>query len=91
MWHLRSCFLRGALIVAVCLAPSGCGDTSGVGRTVPVAGRITLNGAPLTATTTVVLFKPDPAKGNVSPWEPTGTVDRGHDLGFRVARTLAAP
>jgi hypothetical protein len=75
MAHLRSCFLRGPLIVAVTLAASGCGDASGVGKTFPVAGRITLDGEPLTAASTVVLFKPDAAKGNASPWEPTGTVD----------------
>jgi hypothetical protein len=62
-----------ALLVA--FAASGCGDASGVGKTLPVAGRITLDGVPLTAATTVVLFKPDKAKGNASPWEPTGTVD----------------
>jgi hypothetical protein len=54
---------------------AGCGDTSGVGRTVPVRGTITLDGAPVTAPSTVVLFKPDTAKGNQSPFEPVGTVD----------------
>jgi hypothetical protein len=62
-----------ALLLA--LAAAGCGDASGVGRTLPVAGRITLDGTPLTAATTVVLFKPDAARGNAAPWEPTGTVD----------------
>ena len=62
-----------ALLIA--FAASGCGDSSGVGRTVPVAGQITLDNTPLTATNTVVLFKPDAAKGNACPWEPTGTVD----------------
>jgi hypothetical protein len=57
-----------------CLA-SGCGDDSGVGKTYPVTGKITINETPLTATSTVVLFKPDAAKGNTSTFEPTGTVD----------------
>jgi hypothetical protein len=54
---------------------AGCGDASGVGPTFPVSGKVTLNGAPLTAASTIVLFKPDTAKGNTSPVEPTGTVD----------------
>jgi hypothetical protein len=53
----------------------GCGDSSGVGPTFPVAGKVTLNDAPVTAKTTIVLFKPDASKGNASPFQPTGTVD----------------
>jgi hypothetical protein len=77
MVHPRSRCVRGPLFCAVLLAfaAPGCGDTSGVGRTVPVAGRVTLDGAPWTAASTVIVFKPDTAKGNTQPWEPTGTVD----------------
>jgi hypothetical protein len=57
------------------MAASGCGDASGVGRTVPVMGKVTLNDVPFTAKTTVILFKPDASKGNTSPFEPVGTVD----------------
>lgn len=57
------------------LAASGCSDASGVGRTLPVSGKLTLNGEPVTAKTTVVLFKPDASRGNASPFEPAGTVD----------------
>lgn len=57
-----------------CLA-LGCGDTSGVGPTFPVSGKVTLNNEPVTAKTTIVLFKPDASKGNSSLYEPTGTVD----------------
>jgi hypothetical protein len=53
----------------------GCSDVSGVGKTVPVIGKITLDGQPLTAPSTMVLFKPDTGKGNTSPFEPVGTVD----------------
>jgi hypothetical protein len=63
----------GALLLAI--PALGCGDASGVGRTVPVAGKVILQDAPLTAKTTIVLFKPDASKGNTSPFEPTGTVD----------------
>jgi hypothetical protein len=62
-----------ALLVGV--PASGCGDSSGVGRTVPVIGKVTLDNVPLTSKTTIVLFKPDASRGNTSPFEPTGTVD----------------
>jgi hypothetical protein len=63
----------GALLLAI--PALGCGDASGVGRTVPVSGKVILQDEPLTAKTTIVLFKPDASKGNTSPFEPTGTVD----------------
>jgi hypothetical protein len=46
-----------------------------VGKTYPVEGRITFDGQPLTAQTTVVLLKPDASRGNTSSFEPAGTVD----------------
>jgi hypothetical protein len=61
-------------LVLTLLAP-GCGDSSGVGKTLPVRGKITLNNEPLVAESTVVLFKPDAARGNSSPFEPAGSVD----------------
>jgi hypothetical protein len=57
------------------LAASGCGDASGVGRTVPVSGKLTLDDVPWTAKTTIVLFQPDGSRGNSSLFTPTGTVD----------------
>jgi hypothetical protein len=62
-------------VLLVGLPASGCGDSSGVGRTVPVSGKVTVDGMPLAAKTTVILFKPDASKGNASPFEPTGTVE----------------
>jgi hypothetical protein len=62
-----------ALLAAI--PASGCGDASGVGRTVPVTGKVTFNDTPWTAKTTILMFKPDAAEGNSSPFEPTGTVD----------------
>jgi hypothetical protein len=59
----------------VALLAAGCGDDSGVGRTLPVRGLITLNDEPLTAESTTVLFKPDAGLGNTSRFEPAGTVD----------------
>ncbi len=53
----------------------GCGDSSGVGKTFPVSGRITFKDQPWVAETTMVLFKPDRSKGNQTPFEPVGVVD----------------
>jgi hypothetical protein len=53
----------------------GCRDVSGLGRILPVRGKLTLDGEPVTAPTTVVLVQPDTAKGNTSPLEPAGAVD----------------
>ena len=65
--------------VLVAMPAWGCGDGSGVGRTVPVSGKVMLNGDPVTARTALVLFKPDGSRGNTSPFEPAGTVDaEGH-------------
>jgi hypothetical protein len=65
--------LLAALLLA--MLAGGCGDASGVGRTVPVSGKVNLLNEPVTAKTTVVLFKPDAARGNTSLFEPIGTVD----------------
>jgi hypothetical protein len=54
---------------------TGCSDASGVGPTFPVVGKMTFNNTPWTAKNTVILCKPDGAKGNKSPFEPSGTVD----------------
>jgi hypothetical protein len=62
-----------AWLVAVLAA--GCSGDSGVGKTFPVAGKITLDDEPLTAQSTVVLFQPDASRGNESPFDAAGTVD----------------
>jgi hypothetical protein len=62
-------------VIFFLLLPAGCGDASGVGKTVPVNGRVTLDGKALPPARTVILFKPDAGRGNTSPFEPTGTVD----------------
>jgi hypothetical protein len=52
---------------------SGCLDSAV--KTFPVTGKLTLDDRPVTATSTIVLFKPDAGRGNTSPFEPTGAVD----------------
>lgn len=69
----------------------GCGDDAGVGKTFPVAGRITINQEPLTAKSTVVLFKPDASKGNTGAFEPVGTVDEQGDYTLQTKGKNGAP
>ncbi len=68
-----------------------CGDSSGVGQTLPVSGKITLVNEPLTARNTVVLFLPDASKGNSSPFEPTGTVDEEGNYSMQTKGKKGAP
>jgi hypothetical protein len=58
-------------ILILSLALVGC-DSSGLGRVVPVQGKVTLNGAPLSAGSLV--FKPDAAKGNNSTLQPASDI-----------------
>jgi hypothetical protein len=53
---------------------AGCGDKSGVGKVVPVSGKVTVAAQPLTAGT--VTFVPDAAKGNTSKFQPFGMLDK---------------
>jgi hypothetical protein len=62
------------LLAAVGLvAGAGCGDPSGVGKTIPVAGKVTVGGQALT--TGSVSFRPDSTKGNQSTFEPAGMIE----------------
>jgi hypothetical protein len=68
-------FLRPAATFLIVFLSAGCGDNSGVGKTYSVAGKVMLDNKPLAADSATVLFVPDAAKGNVSPFEPAGNVD----------------
>ena len=61
------------LLLAGCCAwgAAGCGDATP--KLVPVAGKVTVDGTPLTGGT--VSFRPDKAKGNTSPYEPAAVID----------------
>jgi hypothetical protein len=61
------------LCLSLALLGAGCGDKSGVGATVPVAGKVTVGGQPLAKGS--VSFKPDTAKGNTSKFEPSSDID----------------
>jgi hypothetical protein len=45
-----------------------------IGKTVPVSGKVTLGGEPLTAG--VVVFTPDAGKGNTSKWTASGVIGK---------------
>jgi hypothetical protein len=70
---------------------AGCGDASGVGPTFPVAGKVIFNHTPLTAKNTVILCKPDAARGNASPFEPAGTVDAEGNYALTTRGKAGAP
>ena len=65
---------RSLVPLFVLVLAVGCAG-SDIGRTYPVSGALTLNGEPLLAKTTTVLFKPDAARGNNSKHESNGIVD----------------
>jgi hypothetical protein len=72
--HLHSeVFFAVALFLT--LTTCGCDKDPGVGKTYPVAGRITIDNQPLNAESTVIQLKPDGSRGNQTPFVPTGTVD----------------
>jgi hypothetical protein len=71
----RNPFGRAAPACALALLLVGAGCGGGVGKTYPVRGKVTLDGEPLVARSAVILFVPDRAKGNTTPYEPGGTVD----------------
>jgi len=65
----RSGILALAVVV---LAALGCGDKSGVGKTEPVSGKVTLDDKPLT--TGSVTYHPDKGKGNTAEFSPSGSI-----------------
>ena len=80
--------LSGLLLGALA---AGCGDASGVGPTFRVTGKVTFNDAPLTAKNTVIVFKPDAARGNTSPFESAGTVDADGNYSLTTRGKNGAP
>jgi hypothetical protein len=89
------CLVRDRRFSAAALACAvsvfGCGHDAGVGKACRVSGRITVGERPVTAMSTVVIFKPDAGRGNKSPFEPTGTVDRHGNYALSTKRQEGAP
>jgi hypothetical protein len=81
-WCMRWCLTVLGVV-------AGCGGPGGVGDLVPVSGRVTVNGQPLTRGT--VSFRPDPARGNDSLQEPYGKIDAQGNYRLCTAGKPGAP
>jgi hypothetical protein len=82
--------LPAAAVLCAFLA-FGCGDDSGVGTVYPVRGKIFLNNEPFTASTTVIVFKPNAARGNKTAFEPAGKVDEDGNYTLLTRNRSGAP
>jgi hypothetical protein len=69
---LSRCSIRLLIFLCIGLAGAGCGPGF---KVVPVAGKITVDGKPLTDADATVLFRPNVAKGNTVPVEFAGVAD----------------
>jgi hypothetical protein len=79
--------------VAVCLlAPLalGCGGVGEAGL-VPVRGCVTVDGRPLHAEKATVVFKPDKGRGNLTDYEPVGSIDKDGNYTLVTAGKNGAP
>jgi hypothetical protein len=81
-----SLFLAG---VCFALVSAGCGDPYGVGPTVPVVGKVTVDGQPVKAGT--ISFRPDKSKGNTSVHEPYGEIDSEGNYKLFTGKKAGAP
>jgi hypothetical protein len=79
-------------LVAVCLAMTAAGCGSGF-KTVPVAGKILVDGKPLTDADATIVFRPDPAKGNTLSMDFSGLADEqgNYTLYYESGKPGAAP
>ena len=81
-------FILGLMVLTG--ATAGCGSSvPGIAKLVPVNGRVTVDGVPLTHGSLV--FKPDAARGNSSPHEPLGEIDAQGQYRLVTAGHAGAP
>jgi hypothetical protein len=81
----------GVLALAwIGFAVAGCGDGF---KTVPVSGKITLNGMPIGDADATVMFRPDPDKGNTNTLDFSGVADENgvYELCYANGKPGAAP
>lgn len=81
----RLCALGFTLLIAV----AGCGG-DGIVR-YPVTGTVSVSGQVLKGKTGSVTFKPDAAKGNTSPLEPAGLLEKDGTYTLRTNNQPGAP
>jgi hypothetical protein len=67
----------------------GCGDSNGVGKLVPVVGKVMVDGKLLKNGS--VSFRPDKAKGNNTVHEPAGDIDEQGTYKLYTATKEGAP
>jgi hypothetical protein len=77
-----------AVLAGAALAPIGCGSDS-IGPTVPVVGRVTVDGEPVP--TGNIVFKPDAAKGNRTKHEPVAFITADGTYRVTTAGKSGAP
>jgi hypothetical protein len=77
----------GLLVLGILAAACGCAQPGE--EFVPVAGRVTVNGKPLTVGS--VSFRPDPSRGNTSQHHPTGVIDAHGHFELYTLRHKGAP
>jgi hypothetical protein len=86
---LRTC-VRAFLAAAALCSLQGCGrEPLDKLKLVPVVGKVTVHGAPLTAGT--LSFRPDAAKGNTQTYEPAAGIDKEGNYQVKTARREGAP
>jgi hypothetical protein len=89
-FNYRPVAIRSLVLIGACVLGSvGCGDSSGIGKTVPVVGRVTVGNQPVKAGT--VSFRPDKSKGNTTAHEPFGEIDSNGNYKLFTGRQEGAP
>ena len=86
----RAAPLLRALVLPFLLLAAGCGD-GGVGKIYRVEGKVTFNGDPLISKSGVVLFEPDTAKGNTTPFKPAASIDSSGNYTLYTKTRRGAP
>ncbi len=67
---------RSVLLAALCMVGiAGCPASDDIGTTLPVSGKVTIDGKPLESGT--VVYHPDEQKGNKTKALPTGMIKNG--------------
>ncbi len=82
------CRLQRALCGIICVSICGCAG-GGTEKLAPVAGKVTVNGAPLTSGG--VTFRPDAERGNLTQHIPVGTIDADGRYDLMSATKKGAP
>jgi hypothetical protein len=82
--------LATALALCLTLAAAGCGSSF---KTVPVTGKILVDGKPLTEADATIVFRPDPSKGNALSMDFSGLADEegNYTLYYENGKPGAAP